>query len=406
MSNHSVIEHRANYHYVKVEEDYIAICLKGEASPHCKALILSILEQWTNTKRDKHEEPVVYMTYPQWIKATYWYHGRNVIIESLQELVDAGFITRKPYHLSNGKDTFAYVLNVNAVQEAIKALPEKSPNDPLPSFNLNAFKNKRVPNQTRPKSNGSDVYNQTPDAFNKGRNITSTTQLPDTPSEESSTVSVETDAPASSSSQSKPIDFEAAQERKRPTNPQMPAITQEMLAETVKMPIVKPSQQTPIPQSQVRSTPDTVAPPASVRGTAQAGAGADLPAMALTAKQIKQQNEKRAKDIWTIIERERQTKYSRTQRELHDNSKGIECIIADDIEDETLIKALKAMDPYQRRNFTVSKFYGWIPNLTANESPPPNGKASAPADKVTTLYRNKSEELAAQREKYAAQGGY
>ena len=140
MSNHSVIEHRANYHYVKVEEDYIAICLKGKASPHCKALILSILEQWTNTKRDKHEEPIVYMTYPQWIKATYWYHGRNVIIESLQELVDAGFITRKPYHLSTGKDTFAYVLNVETVQEHIKQLPDiPSEGESFAPASLSAF---------------------------------------------------------------------------------------------------------------------------------------------------------------------------------------------------------------------------------------------------------------------------
>jgi hypothetical protein len=362
MSNHSVIEHRANYHYVKVEEDYIAICLKGKASPHCKALILSILEQWTNTKRDKNEEPIVYMTYPQWIKATYWYHGRNVIIESLQELEDEGFITRKPYRMY-GKDTFAYTLNVNAVQERIKQLPEKSPNDTLPSFNLNAFKNKRVPNQTRPKSNGNDVYNQTPDAFNKERNISSNTQLPDIPSEG------ESNAPASLS---------AFAERKKITG-EHPAITQEMLAEKVIPPaLTLPSKQIPSSQSQVGSAPDG-APPASVGiGTAQAGAGGELPALALTAKDIKRQNEKRAKDIWAIIERERQTKYSRTQRELYENNKGIECLLEDQIEDDTIIKALKAMDIYQRKQFTVLKFYGWLPNLTANESPPQNGKQEAP----------------------------
>src|SRR5258708_1097343 len=260
MSNHSVIEHRANYHYVKVEEDYIAICLKGKASPHCKALILSILEQWTNTKRDKHEEPVVYMTYPQWIKATYWYHGRNVIIESLQELVDAGFITRKPYHLSTGKDTFAYVLNVETVQEAIKGLPEKPPNDTLPSFNLNAFKNKRVPNQTRPKSNGSGVYNQTPDAFNKERILSSTTQLPNIPSEGESTT---------------PASLSPFAERKKGNNAEMPGIRQEMRGEKVIPPkITLPSKQKPPSQSQVSGPPDVQAPPASVgKGTAQAGAG-------------------------------------------------------------------------------------------------------------------------------------
>ena len=144
------------------------------------------------------------------------------------------------------------------------------------------------------------------------------------------------------------------------------------------LPVVKPSQQKPTSQSQAPGQPDG-APPASVGATARPSAGQDMPAMALTAKQIKQQNERRAKDIWAIIERERQTKYSRTQRELYENSRGIECIIADDIRDETLIKALGAMDPYQRRNFTVSKFYGWIPNLTANESPPSqNGKQEPP----------------------------
>lgn len=220
MSNHSIIEHRANYHFVKVEEDYIAICLKGKTSPHCKALILAILEQWTNTKRDQGEEPIIYMTYPQWIKATYWYHGRNAIIESLQELEDIGFITRSPYRMY-GKDTFAYVLNAETIQAHIKELPEKATGNNLPSFNLNAFKNKRVPNQTRPKSNGKGVYNQTPEAFNIERNIDTTTQLPNTTSEEDMNTSASAGSVALHTSNIRNLEVE---KKRRETDPHIPVI--------------------------------------------------------------------------------------------------------------------------------------------------------------------------------------
>ena len=181
-----------------------------------------------------------------------------------------------------------------------------------------------------------------------------------------------------------PASLSAFAERKKATNPELPAITQEMLAEKVIPPkITLPSKQTPPPQSQVSGPPDG-APSASVASTAQTGVGAELPAMALTAKQIKQQNDRRAKDIWAIIERERQTKYSRTQRELYENSKGMECLLNDEIDDETLVKALGAMDPYQGRNFTLLKFYGWMPNLTAGAGPPsPNGKPAACQDDPT-----------------------
>ena len=91
-NNHSVIEHRANYHYIKLEKDYLAICSTGKQSPHCKALILSILEQWTNTKRTKGESDYIYLTLPQWVKYTYLLYARNTVINCLAELREEGLI--------------------------------------------------------------------------------------------------------------------------------------------------------------------------------------------------------------------------------------------------------------------------------------------------------------------------
>ncbi len=197
-----------------------------------------------------------------------------------------------------------------------------------------------------------------------------------------------------------PASLSAFAERKKATD-EHKAITQEMLEETVKTPAVKPPQQTSTSQSQARGTPDVQAPPASVASTAQTGAGADLPAMALTAKQIKQQNDRRAKDIWAIIERERQTKYSRIQRELYENSKGMECLLNDEIDDETLVKALGAMDPYQGRNFTLLKFYGWMPNLTAGTGPPSQNGTSPACQDDPTLGISGFPKLHPRRPRYA-----
>jgi len=203
-----------------------------------------------------------------------------------------------------------------------------------------------------------------------------------------------------------PASLSAFAERKKITG-EHPAITKEMLAEKVIAPkITLPSKQTSTSQSQVNGAPDS-APPASVgKGTAQAGAREELPAMALTAKQIKQQNERRAKEIWAIVERELKTKFMATQRKSDNNTKGMENLIEDEVSDETLTAALKAMPLFYVQQFNLKKFHEMIPGLTSTrDTPPQNGKAPAPAN-VTTMYRNKSEELAAQREKYAAQGGY
>jgi hypothetical protein len=125
------------------------------------------------------------------------------------------------------------------------------------------------------------------------------------------------------------------------------------------------SKQTPTPQSQVSGTPDMQAPAASGASTAQRGAGAERPAMALTEKQIKQQNERRAKDIWDIVERELKTKYTRTQRNTDNNARGMQNLIEDDVSDETLVSALQALPDFWIQQFNLKKFHELIPGLVA-----------------------------------------
>jgi len=179
MSNNSIIEHKGNYYYIEFREEYLIICLncsykkpvkddqKCKASPYCKALILAILEQWTNDKRGKGQDLAVYMTYPQWIDAMYGMFGRTAVIDSLEELVGEGLIARVPYRL-HGKDTYKYLLNHVEVNKRIRGLDERDPNITRPQVNASTNKSeastsKRV---TRPQVNA--------DPSTSGHNIEST----------------------------------------------------------------------------------------------------------------------------------------------------------------------------------------------------------------------------------------
>lgn len=167
MSNNSIIEHRGNYYYIEFREEYLIICLncsykkplkddqKCKASPYCKALILAILEQWTNDKRGKGQDLAVYMTYPQWIDAMYGMFGRTAVIDSLEELIGEGLIARVPYRL-HGKDTYKYLLNYVEINKRIRGLDERDPNITRPQVNASTnvsdpSTSKRV---TRPQVNG------------------------------------------------------------------------------------------------------------------------------------------------------------------------------------------------------------------------------------------------------------
>ena len=96
--------------------------------------------------------------------------------------------------------------------------------------------------------------------------------------------------------------------------------------------------------------------------------------MAMTARQIKAQNEKRAKELWTIIEDELHTTFTENQRKSHKD--GIASLIADDLSDEAIRTGLQALNTFERRTFTVSKFYGWLPNLGAKAPTPITSKSA------------------------------
>ncbi len=138
-------------------------------------------------------------------------------------------------------------------------------------------------------------------------------------------------------------------------------------APTEKMPITKPEQPIPTEGLPAPAAP-TELPPRVQQG-----------AMAMTPRQIKAQAERREKELWVIIESERNTKYTTRQREMYENKEGMKCLIADDISDEELREGLKALSDFERKTFTVLKFYGWLPNLSAKEPiPKTNGKTAQP----------------------------
>ncbi len=205
------------------------------------------------------------------------------------------------------------------------------------------------------------------------------------------------------------INLEMKRVEKRETNPRHPAISisshSQSLSEeeTVKMPAIAKGQHddgtdhNDIPGSKRdlanHSHSDSAGTAGHARleqtisteGRASPAAPTELPpsvqqgAMAMTARQIKAQAERREKELWAIIELERGTKYTSRQREMYENKEGMKCLIADDISDEALREGLRAMDTYQCKNFTVLKFYGWLPNLSAKEPiPKTNGKTAQP----------------------------
>jgi len=159
--NQSIIEHRANYYYVEFREDFLQICLacaykkpdtaksKCKASAYCKALILAIMEGWTNHKRGG--DLFVSMSYSQWTLGMYGMFGRNVIIDSLDELLGEGLLSREA-HKVQGKDTYKYLLNHAEVNRRMRELPERHPQMTHPI--VNAFTSKPV---TDLQVNGSSI---------------------------------------------------------------------------------------------------------------------------------------------------------------------------------------------------------------------------------------------------------
>src|SRR5580765_1914873 len=124
MGNASIIEHKANMFYNELREDFILLCLqcqrpreqKSYASPHCKAFILAIMERWTNSKRDAQVDLGVSMSLPQWAKSLYGFFSKNVIIDSLKELVEDNILSRQEIkNPRGGRPNYLYYLQYQEI---------------------------------------------------------------------------------------------------------------------------------------------------------------------------------------------------------------------------------------------------------------------------------------------------
>lgn len=175
---HSIIEHRANYFYLMLEDDYLAMYehlaevidprkeetgQKLSGPSDCKAMIASVLEHWMNSKRltAKCEEDLyVYMTYEEWEQALRYRYKRSTIIQCLKEMEIEGIwvdtegkygeegleyigTIRKLHFVQN---TFQYMLHLPVVQGLLAQLPEQSP-----------YEQKPRPSLGRPKKNHTEI---------------------------------------------------------------------------------------------------------------------------------------------------------------------------------------------------------------------------------------------------------
>lgn len=121
-------------YYVPLRQDFILLCQslkyhkeKSKSSPHCKALILAILERWTNDKIDKNKNLFVHMTFPQWEESMYSLYKRNVIADSLDELLTEKLIQRETFKTGmGGRDQYKYLLNIANIKAKLATVNSNS----------------------------------------------------------------------------------------------------------------------------------------------------------------------------------------------------------------------------------------------------------------------------------------
>lgn len=183
MTQHSIIEHRANYFFIRLEDDYLAMHEKineeiealglperQDSGPaDCKAMISAVLEQWMNSKRPNakcEEDLFVYFTYDEWEHQLRYRYKRSTIIRCLKEMPMEGqwLDEQDEIHVGTIKvrhyiqNTYAYMLNTPVVQGLLAALPDQSPYGPRPKTPLG-----------RPRKNHSKINGLKKDGINLNR---------------------------------------------------------------------------------------------------------------------------------------------------------------------------------------------------------------------------------------------
>ncbi len=433
---HGVFQHRSGYFFTILEEDFCEVFKAPGVNEVCRAYITSILEHLTNKQYEatgSEKELWVFMSLPEMARRMRHACSERTIHKELQGMVKDGFIEKRR---AVGKATMEYKLNLKRIRKALEALPDGQ-SCKSATYDL--------ANLQEPSSNSarSTLQNYKNDLANLQARIPIDIPIEETKNNNGGSVNsadAEVDAPASENV----TDYTVWKVRKtEPRMPvvkgqgdghdnntdhlYLPAhpvyghsheldVEKQVVSshsqglseeETVKMPAINLKGQgddrtdhsrtgdsgvpsgfrEDLPRSRGGDTPlvdetqqtiSTTLPRAPAASAAPPGS-VQQGAMAMTARQIKAQAERREKELWAIIEAERGTTYTARQRALH--KEGIALLIADDISDEVMIKGLRSLSGFERQTFTVLKFYGWLPNLSAKEPiPKTNGKAKSGPD--------------------------
>lgn len=128
--NNTTLPQLPDTYFICLRQDLVALCQKCEkrkeksrSSPHCKALILSILDHWTYDNQQKKRSLAIHITIPQWIDLMYGMFKHNVIADSLEELCMEGWIERTPFKpINGGKEQYRYTLTSARVVRAMATL--------------------------------------------------------------------------------------------------------------------------------------------------------------------------------------------------------------------------------------------------------------------------------------------
>ncbi len=86
----------------------------------------------------------------------------------------------------------------------------------------------------------------------------------------------------------------------------------------------------------------------------------------------KQINDRRAKEIWALIEKALETTFNTSHRKTDKNKRGMERLLEDQVTDEKIELALSRLDQWQIDNFNLERFHEWLPGKTGRRAS--NGK--------------------------------
>src|SRR5258708_990331 len=238
MSNESVAEclSHKDMRHVQVRLDYMQL-YRNET----KAKIIRILETWTNQKcadwykssldsREQKQAPPeedlwITMSYEQFSLFAYGTIKHDTIKQSIDELVSIKHIERR-IHPTIPYGPPQYLLNIKEVQKSLDEQEMPSLVDDLEL--ITPHRKKRTPQEKYPPGGGKNtpgdgVKIPPPGGANSYPSNNTTKNYRDNPKKEES---------------STPASLSAFAERKKATNPELPAITQEMLTEKAIAPTI------------------------------------------------------------------------------------------------------------------------------------------------------------------------